>query len=101
MQMSECKKDLIATDEANRDHEYSSCQNGDGSDYFGDAVDRIACLEARGTEEDTVLADCADDDPDFSTCTDVFIDPKTYEITMLTKDQLSKMPKSQLKKWKK
>lgn len=94
--MSECKKDLIATDEANRDHEYSSCQNGNGSDYFGDAVDRIACLEARGTEEDTGLTDCADDDPDFSTCTDVFIDPKTYEISMLTKDQLSKMPKSQL-----
>ena len=94
--MIECKKDQNTVEETNHDHNCSSCQNGNGSDYFGDAVDRIACLEVRGTEAETGFVDSSDNDPDFSIQADVLIDPKTYEITMLTREQLRQMPKGQL-----
>ena len=94
--MNECKKGQKTVEEAKPNHNCSSCQNGNGSDYFGDAVDRIACLEVRGTEAETGFVDFSEDDPDSSIHADVLIDPKTYEITMLTREQLRKMPKGQL-----
>lgn len=95
--MSKIDKEQAVIDEAKSEHNHSSCQNGNGPDCFGDTVDRIACLEARGTEVDSDSADLSDNDHEVdSEAPEVFIDPKTYEITIVTKEQLRKMPKSQL-----